>query len=550
MAKCPRCHSDLSETADSFYCSKCGYREYKPTRRERGPKGGEEEKGPSRWDRLKVTFEDYLVKGRKVPLWQMVAAWLICAVFMFLTLFYFFGSAFQRFIVAPIKTQVPRLAPLVYVAIFGGFLLLSFFYVSRGFTVGVGLSILTIIMIGAIIPNAPSMFAWALGGGELERLVGKWDLGCVFGNFLSPGGWTHCWTPVEEEAPPYVGTKTHELLKIRLGDERPPESGKYKVPTAYAYPPDAVEFEQYELPFYIENLDEEDEEGITLEAVDVNRVYAYKYRKRPEDDPLIRFQNVDICSSTMSEKGDTCNLKPGEKTKIYASNFAEFGNRIPCEEENLNKLEFELEVTYTQVVTHRRIFILAKSPEDEQLIYEDPTLKQSLVIREPSDGPIDLIIDFNQNPYTMEDRPGNKIRMSVWIANEKVKGKYEPKSLVVESVGGLPDWLVIDKEAAGGKCSMGSGENGKFLLFDLKPGFTDDEAKEYKCPLRIGSYPDESKYKLLSFTGELEYTYNYNETFTSTRYLASVDTDECPPEETTTTTIVGETTTTTEGPVD
>lgn len=546
MVRCPRCREEMSETADSFYCSRCGYSEPKPSptppQRRRDD---EREKGPSRWDRLKVSFEDFLVKGRKVPLWQMVTAWLACAVFMFLTLFYVFGSGFQKFIVDPIRTQVPRLAPLVYVAIFGGFLLLSFFYVSRGFTVGVGLSILTIIMIGVIIPNAPSMFAWAFGGGELERTIGKWDLGCIASNLLNPEGLALCWSPVEEEAPSYVGTKTYELLKIRLGDERPPESGKYRMPTAYAYPPEATEFEKYELPFYIENLDEEDEEGVTLENIRVNRIYGYKYRKTSDDSPLFRFKHIDIC-----EMGLDCSFSvpPEEKIKIYASDFDEFGNRIPCEEEDLTKLQFELEVMYDQVVTHRRVFIVAKSPEDEQLIYEDPNLKNSLVIREPSDGPVDLIIDFNQNPYTMEDRPGNKIRMSVWIVNEEEKGEYEPKNLVVESVGEFPNWLeVLASPESGDKCWYDASND--LINFILNPGFTDDTAREYKCTLRIINYPDESKYKLLSFAAELEYTYNYTRNFASTSYIASVDTDECP-EETTTTTIVEETTTTTEGPGD
>ena len=472
----------------------------------------------------------------KHPLIVALSQAVIQAVIMLAALFSVFGSVLGIFI-SPLSAWFPRLVFVPYLIIFVLLFIGAYAWTKKfGLKWGIICCIFAVVFIGIAIPLATEVFPWLLSGGAggdlFSKTFGVIDWSCLSTNLLNPMGLPQCWSPYESTggAPAYTGTKTYELLKIYLGNEKPPMSGKYEVPTAYAYPKDASQsdIEEYELPFYIENLAKEEGEnkGVTLENVHVDHVYAYKNAKELNYDPLFEFHDIDVCSVAYP-----CNLKPGEqKKKIYASKFDEVYNgtdmvdvqsRIPCEIKDLNRLQFEVEAVYNQIATHERTFIVARSSEDEQVIYKDPNLKDSLNIRAPSDGPLDVLIDFNENPYALGDRPVDQIRMSVWVSNEKVRGLYKPSSLVVHTAGEFPDWL----EAEGTGCSL----NGGAIVFDVSTsGFISGKTKEYKCTLKISGYPADNAYQKVIFNGILSYTYKSIPDFSSSEYLAKVDRGECP----------------------
>jgi|GEM_PF-4896397 len=412
-------------------------------------------------------------------------------------------------------------------------------------SVGIVIGVFVIIGIVGIVGNLPIIGTFEGGKTSINDLiknVGIPDASCYLKYWNSPMMWGSCVQQQEEEyVPQYVGTKKYNLLKINLGHD-PFGDKNYRIPIVYANPKEDDDGNpvydpnyEYELPFYIENLDKKqgEDEGETLTDVSVIYVYAYKNEKITDTDrPFIRLQNVDICNRILP-----CDIPPEDRTKVFASDFDEFTvvggeivemkNTIPCKVSGLYRLSFEMGVEYDMNATHDRTFIVIRSEEDKEIVNKDQQLKDSLKTFAPSDGPIDLIIDFSLNPYTLGERPYNKLRVSAWIINEELDGGYIPKELVLNTVGELPRWL--DQGAAEGCSLYNSGGNGVIDFGTITAaGLVYDPIKEYKCTIQIneGGYPSSSAFQTVSFSGKFVYTYRELIEFPSDDF-ASVDRSDC-----------------------
>lgn len=391
----------------------------------------------------------------------------------------------------------------------------------------------TILLLGlyvffvVILPNTWQMIPGF--GGVIGDIVGGLGVptGCDWACYVSAslaGQDTGLCCQPSLQAPNFeVGSKTYELLRIRLGDKSP-VTGDYVLEEAYAYPEDYEgTIETYSLPFSLENVDKRGEEGVDLKDIYVNHVYGYKYPKERGDLPIegMRFE-VGNLSFECSE-GNRCDLYPEEEIEVDTSEF-----RVPCEVENLNAMQFEIGATYNLSVIHDATFIAARSRDDAETLMKDPELRESVKIRAPSDGPLDLLIAFDNNPYSMGSRQIDQVKIKVWIKNVRVNGKYmpRPESLILMTASGEWPQLFSRSPLTAEDCSV-EGNVIEFNLGGATGYFTDDEYKVYKCTFGIEPDPAKNTHRKVTLIGKLNYTYKKTKEFSSSDELVRVDRDAC-----------------------
>lgn len=149
-------------------------------------------------------------------------------------------------------------------------------------------------------------------------------------------------------------------------------------------------------------------------------------------------------------------------------------------------------------------------------------------IEPPSDGPIDLLIDFTSPYYLGQRRTADKIKMLVWVVNKK-SGMMQPTGdITIKSVGDFPEWLECEEEGdegCGRKCVLNRAE-GTFTLEDFSQGrfLRLKNPVKYVCNLQINSlFPSDVSYQTATFTGEMEYHY----TISASTNSMSVDRTFC-----------------------
>lgn len=302
----------------------------------------------------------------------------------------------------------------------------------------------------------------------------------------------------------------------------------YDKPVVYAGEP-------FDLTFYIENLNKKTN-GVTFKNLIIGtgeetHVWAYVNRtigRRVIENPFIfEAQSIDRCNQK-----EPCELKPEEKIDIYANKFAggkknciaiaypciypcderdcppEYYNNIPCKDENIQRLEFEIKVKYDSEVIHQRTLVVAETDEDKERIPAEsiPTPESET----PTDGPLDLILSFN-SPYSLEDRR-NYIRMRVDIVNGG-NGEYMPKSkIVIRTIGKFPEWITDVEGSSNSICTLSDGK----ITIDFSQTKFLPEGRSFNCKLnlnKIKAMEEINGYRSILFSGNLNYTYVEKKTF-------------------------------------
>jgi hypothetical protein len=408
----------------------------------------------------------------------------------------------------------------------------------------------------------------------------------------------------------FVGLKSYDTIKITLGDVSY-EGGKivYKVTKPVAVPSTSPNTKSnFRLPINIKNLNEKDNEGGGLSITNISigtgsdregalnmegakgdpvledtHVWAYVNRtsgRRVNKDPdIFLFEAQQI--GPLCNRDSPCNLGPEEEITVFAENFVggdkkamsygwvddkcispydeddcpvSYQNRIPCEDKNMQSFEFEIKIKYDFSVAHTRTLVVANTRNDGYTASEQGAIVDILE-EVPTDGPMDLIINFN-SPYILEEMQAipkgtvgrNIITMTVGVQNGNENSKYRPYkgdnpyTITIKPIGDeFPSWLTgvsgdcIDHENENGNIDQIGIRNGEFYLNDMVPLETRDQFLEedvsFVCDLQIdieGARNDVASYKSISFVGKLTYNYIEEKTFFGYRNSVDVDKQFCP----------------------
>ncbi len=401
---------------------------------------------------------------------------------------------------------------------------------------------------------------------------------------------------IVEDGISYAGYKSYDTLGIEIGNKRFRE-GKttYEIPTPYGYT-DNVKSD-YVLPIYIKNLNDEDTEGGGLvfsnivigngddrENVELRQTHVWAYvnrtiGRRSNANPfLYEAQTIDICDDE-----NECTLGPEDELKIFASYFAggykvciidgysssstlggctecsinywqydpcpndysvingvsqlSYFNTFPCEDQGVQQLEFEIKLRYDSSVVHTRTLVLANTEDDEYIASRQGAIKH-LSDEIPTDGPVDLIIDFD-SPYILEEMRRNEIRMTIEVVNGKETGKYKPididdkAAITIEALGsfegGFPSWLT----GVSGDCTR-DGNQITISEDDFYKGGQKkflEGSRSFVCNLEIdpeSAIVDVQSYKSFSFVGNLTYRYLDGKNFFGWRNSVPINREFCP----------------------
>lgn len=358
----------------------------------------------------------------------------------------------------------------------------------------------------------------------------------------------------------FKALKSYNTLDITLGAERYSVAENriaYVVPTIYPE-------EKFSVPFYIENLNKKpgstkDKSSIKFDNIIIGKdkdthVWAYTNRTlalRKGTSPFIfAAQSVDACSA-----GNPCTLEPEEKIKVYAEGFiggvqsciehgrpcadieycenkCPYENGIPCEEatKGMKNLEFEIALKYDYTVYHTRTLVVARNEDEASSI--QPKDVPSLTSEIPTDGPLDLVIDFDTSPYSLDDRRELKMTVSIVNGQKDSGGMYISRNdnkVEIEIVGGIPAWMKsVENATTNVECSLDAA-SGKITvkLNDRYNKFMSDEI-DATCDFQIDRAASIERYVSLSFAGSFEYSYLQKKEFFASDQIVKVNTDMCP----------------------
>lgn len=338
----------------------------------------------------------------------------------------------------------------------------------------------------------------------------------------------------EEEVPTYTGYKSYESLDVILGDELIDKYGNkiYRIPTPYASKtkdePPYTDGEPYALSFYVENKNK----YMKIFDIDVMNVRG-SANKSAKDPFWFKATVFDACRG-----GYACDLEPNRKIKVYAEHFKAknkegdllYDNMIPCEVDDLEvkNLEFEIEVKYKQNVSHKRTLIITRSYKDTMNVMKNPKLQKEATMQPPTDGPIDLLIDFT-NPYTMGERKTERIRLEVHVINEG-EGEYKPwknggchdkdkPCIIIQTVDPFPSWINLSNSTY---CELYRDDDKIEITLEWEA--YREGNKKFICDLEVKDYPTQYAYQSVHFTGQM--FYRYKETYNSFPSV-KVDRSDC-----------------------
>lgn len=390
---------------------------------------------------------------------------------------------------------------------------------------GIMYSILIVVALGVVTPLVAGI-PLVLGNPNIPG-IGGIDIMCYFGKLFSGDfqNMQECYEGLEdgdEEMPTYTGVKPYNTLEMSFG--RKDDYG-YVVSTVFASDP-------YTLDISLINSNTE-ESGIKFEEVIIEKVTMTKndFVETPGSvecgdpnhlDSSCPFSlNADTCNATVP-----CTIRPEEEMWIYVD-FPPSGKtvnvtgnnetKMPCKiyycrirddsctpvERTFRSVKFSVNATYEQNVTHKRTLGVAASYEDMLKFKDDPDLEREIYkIEPPSAGPIDLIIDFT-SPYYLRERSESKIKMEVWVSNEK-SGRMMPGEITVKAVGDFPEWLVWEGDTE--RCKYDGVKTITLTKFSDRFLRLRNPVK-YVCDFKIENFPSDVSYQTATFTGEMEYTY-------------------------------------------
>jgi len=404
------------------------------------------------------------------------------------------------------------------VFVVGGGAILGLVFVAAKSWTGIAVGLFTLIIFTAavvlIVPRMSDISGAAAGSSTISNIM------C----FLRGGG-TACFQATgSEETTSYVYSKSYDTLEITYDE------------------PDIYAGEGFDLEFQVENLNKRTEgaspitfENLMIGTGEDSHVWAYVNRtegRRVNLNPFIfEAQSIDRCSAS-----EPCDIDPEETIDIYASNFAggkkncmsrgypcsqypcgeedcpsSYYNNIPCEDENIEYLEFEIKAKYDYEVTHQRTLVIAETDEDKKMI---PTSSvPSAESEKPTDGPLDLVVDFT-SPYSLEDR--SYVRMSVSVLNGG-SGKYKPANgadgkITVKLLGGMPDWITGVEGTGSTACSM----SGSTITIGFSQEKFLETKKGFSCKLNVDTAKAEEAivgYTHMVFSGNFKYSYLEEKTF-------------------------------------
>jgi len=405
-------------------------------------------------------------------------------------------------------------------AIYGGVtvaaLLIALWLSSMDLKWGVGgcLAIIFLMILG------PALFTVGMNivipGGILGQELRNLDFACYIETLFSghPEDMQYCYTTPKETGPPeYSGDKIYEMIKINLGDEMVDRYGKtyYNIPTPYASTED--DKDPYELPFYVENVNEEDD----ISEFQINQVGFYMNKSRFY---WFEAKAIDRCFTTL------CPIEAEDKIKIYAEEFEDsngnYPGYIPCENESFYRIyDFRIRSTYTHNVNHTGKLTIVRSKDDELRVP-----KEAYLIEAPTNGPVDLLINF-ESPYTMGERSDNTVRMGVWIVN-RGSGWFSflDSTLTITGLGNqsIGSWIGYDS----GDCIV----DGNEIRFEnsLDPGkiIYSEQAEHLSCKLQIKETPGDP-FQIVYLKGTVNYEYHDTRYFTPSHL--SINRCGCPGEE-------------------
>jgi hypothetical protein len=385
----------------------------------------------------------------------------------------------------------------------------------------------------------------------------------------------------------FVNLKSYDTIKIELGSLAIKDGEvDYEVTEPIAVPINENKESDFTLPIHIKNLNKRDDEGGGLSVTNIaigtggdregtggdkelrdTHVWAYANRtsgrRVNKDHEIFLFEAQEI--GPTCNKDAPCNLGPEEEVTVFASYFVggdkkaisydwgyndkdgtygcvypygeddcpvSYQNRIPCEDKNMQSFEFEVKLKYDLSVSHTRTLVVADTKNDGYTASKEGAIVD-LSKEVPTDGPVDLIINFD-SPCILEEMEaiqeavgsgGNIIKMTVDVQNGNDKGKYRPierNAIVIEPIGeAFPSWLT----GVSGDCTL-SGNQIKIPRneFHLDEGQFLEGSMSFICDIEvnIGAAMDDIEgYNSVSFVGNFSYHYIEEKTFFG--YSNSVD---------------------------
>ncbi|MFQ6119676.1 MAG: zinc ribbon domain-containing protein, partial [Methanosarcinales archaeon] len=350
---------------------------------------------------------------------------------IFASLSIVFGS-FLSLLNTYIGQFIPPYIIILLIALTAGYLL-----TKKSLMVGVIYCIILVVILGFAFPLI-SGIPLVLGGGIGIPGGGGIDVSCYLGKFMSGDyqGLEACYTTVEkDEVPTYTGTKSYESLKINFGTKK---RDTYVISSISAN--DTYFFD-------VSILNSNSEEKISNIKMEDLKVFKNKNMTATGCISYDSMSNLCPFKTSFDDCSESpCTLNPEEEKRVSADLW------VPCrvDAKSLRYLTFSVNATYEQNVTHKKTLGVAASYDDIEIFESDANLKKDIYETEaPSDGPVDLLIDFD-SPYYLGKRTDNKLKMYVWIEN-KGKGKLKQlDDIVIEPIGMFPDWLELEN----GKCKM------------------------------------------------------------------------------------------------
>lgn len=402
----------------------------------------------------------------------------------------------------------------------------AFVLASQSLLKGIMYSILIVVALGVVTPLVAGI-PLVLGNPNIPG-IGGIDIMCYFGKLFSGDFQTmqECYETLQDGdggMPRPECCKSYNTLEMKFG--RKDDYG-YVISTVFANEP-------YTLDISLINSNTE-ESGIKFEEVIIEKVTMTKndFVETPGsvecgdpnhvDSSCPILLNVDTCNVD-----GPCRIRPEEEMWIYVDfppsnkTVNVTGNnetKMPCKlyycrirddictpvTRTFRSVKFSVNATYEQNVTHKRTLGVAASYEDMLKFKDDQDLEREIYqIEPPSAGPIDLIIDFT-SPYYLRERSESKIKMEVWVSNEK-SGRIKPGEITVKAVGDFPEWLVWAGDTE--RCTFNDVTKTITLTKFSDRFLILRNPVKYVCDFKIENFPSDVSYQTATFTGEMEYIY-------------------------------------------
>jgi len=407
------------------------------------------------------------------------------------SIFYFFNQLILAFF------PFPELIPVVWLAILLPGIYFAWKLMRMGFLKGI---ILTIILVVGLGIGSSLLYSTVIPtispDGEIPGIGGT-DISCFLTKLFSADfqGLQGCYITTEKvEPPPYTGTKSYETLKVNLGTKF---GGVYVLSSIYAN-------EQYYFDISVLNSNSENK----IFNVKIEDVEVFKNKNTTDCDSYDSMDNLCPFKTFFDDctESSPCNIRP-EDEKVVSVDLG----TIPCkiDSRTLRYLEFDFKYTHEQNVTHKKTLGVAASYDDMEIFETDANLRKDVYETEvPSDGPVDLLIDFD-SPYYLGKRSDNKVRMYVWVENKGGGKLKQLEEIVIEPIGKFPDWLTLTPST---KCER---DGDVIKLGKLGEGFFKiSKPYKYTCNLQINldNYPGYTEgspaaFQTIKFQGVLKYEY-------------------------------------------